>query len=196
MNASTINGKTRHRHCLSRLAKEIMTPHPLSISETATVNSAAAFLTEKSISAAPVVNKAGRPVGVVSRADIVRHAHTYDVADLACVAKLVRDIMTSTVFFVRPDTSVDIVIDNLLASGVHRLFVVDGNDVLIGVISTLDLLRHFQIERGERRSGLPTAPVKSIRRPAPWGSDARRSMLKPIVTGSDIVLSNWKIATP
>lgn len=195
MNALTKNGKTRHRHRFSRLAKEIMTPHPLSISETATVNIAAAFLTEKSISAAPVVNEAGRPVGVVSRADIVRHAHTYDVADLACVAKLVRDIMTSTVFFVRPDTSVESVIDDLLASGVHRLFVVDGNDVLIGVISTLDLLRDFQIERGER-FGLPTAPVKSLRRPAPWGSDARRSMSKPIVTGSDIVLSNWKIATP
>ena len=49
-----------------------MTRHPLSINESATLREAAAFLTEKGISAAPVISEAGRPVGVLSLADIVR----------------------------------------------------------------------------------------------------------------------------
>ena len=50
-----------------------MTPNPVSIREELTVHEAVVFLTERRISAAPVINEAGRPVGVVSEADILRH---------------------------------------------------------------------------------------------------------------------------
>ena len=50
-----------------------MTPNPLSIRQNATVKEAAAFLSDRGISAAPVIDDAGRAVGVLSRADIVVH---------------------------------------------------------------------------------------------------------------------------
>lgn len=50
-----------------------MTTNPISIRETATVREAVAFLTDKGFSAAPVVDVAGRPVGVLSQTDIVVH---------------------------------------------------------------------------------------------------------------------------
>src|SRR6516225_1949447 len=52
-------------------AADLMTPDPLSIRADATVHEAVAFLTDKGFSAAPVIDKAGRPVGVLSRADII-----------------------------------------------------------------------------------------------------------------------------
>ena len=54
-------------------AADLMTPNPLSIRQNATVKEAAAFLTDRRISAAPVIDEAGRAVGVLSRADIVVH---------------------------------------------------------------------------------------------------------------------------
>jgi predicted transcriptional regulator len=57
----------------AHIASDVMTSNPVSIREELTVHEAVVFLTERKISAAPVINQAGRPVGVVSEADILRH---------------------------------------------------------------------------------------------------------------------------
>jgi CBS domain-containing protein len=54
-------------------AADLMTPNPISIGQNATIEEAAAFLTDQRISAAPVIDDAGRAVGVLSRPDIVGH---------------------------------------------------------------------------------------------------------------------------
>src|SRR5947209_122626 len=56
---------------LAKTAADLMTPNPVSIRDTATVAEAVALLTAKGISGAPVIDEAGRPIGVVSRADII-----------------------------------------------------------------------------------------------------------------------------
>ena len=53
----------------------------------------------------------------------------------------VRDIMTPTVFSVTLTTPAAKVVQEMLALKVHRLFVVDANQTLVGVVSTLDVLR-------------------------------------------------------
>ena len=74
MKTLTTNTTTANRARAAVSAEEVMTRHPLSINEGATLREAATFLTENGISAAPVINQAGRPVGVLSLADIVRLA--------------------------------------------------------------------------------------------------------------------------
>src|SRR5262249_12966522 len=54
-------------------AKELMWPEPVSIAETTTARDGVALLVDKAFSAAPVIDHAGRPVGVLSRADILVH---------------------------------------------------------------------------------------------------------------------------
>jgi CBS-domain-containing membrane protein len=151
-------------------ARDLMAPNPVSISEKATVKEATVLLTEKGFSAAPVIDDAGRPVGVVSQTDIVIHARQkveyltpapeyYERSDLATAANeplrggfqvenvdrtSVRDIMTPAVFSVTPETPASKVVEQVLALKVHRLFVVDRAGVLIGVISALDVLRHLR----------------------------------------------------
>lgn len=147
-------------------AADLMTPNPISIREAATVSEAIELLTSKGYSAAPVIDDAGRPVGVLSSSDLLIHKREradrskapeyYQKSDLTDVevafaehyqgrdATRVRDVMTPVVFSVRPDTPADKVVEEIVALHVHRLFVVDRDQVLIGVISALDILRHLE----------------------------------------------------
>jgi CBS domain-containing protein len=59
-------------------------------------------------------------------------------------APLVRDIMTPVIFTVTPHTPVRSVVEQMLSLKVHHLFVVDEDGVLVGVIGSLDILRHLQ----------------------------------------------------
>jgi CBS domain-containing protein len=150
-----------------KTAEELMTPNPVSIREDATVREAVALLIDKGFSAAPVIDEAGRPVGVLSRADVLvhdresvryleAHAEYYDKADLMLGSGetlregfqverpddvQVGEIMTPVVFAVTPDTPARGVIEEMLGYRVHRMFVVDDSGVLVGVISALDVLR-------------------------------------------------------
>jgi len=149
-------------------ASDLMTPNPVSIHKRATVHEAAALLTDREISAVPVINDAGHAVGVLSRADIVRHSRETPAligssepinAELEKIFEKewsdgfhseapdrteVREIMTPVVISVKPeDTALDVV-TKMLAMKIHHLYVVEASDVLVGVISTWDILRNLR----------------------------------------------------
>jgi CBS domain-containing protein len=157
----------------ARTAQELMTANPVSVRQEATVAEVVKLLTDRGFSAAPVIDRAGRPVGVVSRADILVHDREkveyiapvpdyYESPDVETgygslapnnpAERLdvvrVRDIMTPIVFSVTPETPAAKVVESLLAWKVHRLFVIDGDGVLTGVISVLDVLRHLDGAEG------------------------------------------------
>lgn len=139
-----------------------MTPNPMSIRQSATVPEAATFLAGRGISAAPVIDDAGRPVGVVSSTDILIHVGQGAVCRVGSPERdtrpeppafsgdspqaeapnhsTVRDVMTPGVFCVRPGTPATKVVEKMLALKVRRLFVVDNDGVLVGVISAIDVL--------------------------------------------------------
>jgi CBS domain-containing protein len=151
-------------------AAELMTANPVSVREDATLKEALALLIDKGFSAAPVIDQAGRPVGVLSRSDILIHEresphylkqapeffHKEDLItsegeplgkgfQVEQVDRTrVREMMTPAIFSVAPDTPAAQVVRELLTLNVHRLFVVDDNGVLVGVISTFDVLRHLR----------------------------------------------------
>jgi len=54
-------------------AAELMTANPVSVRENATLREALVLLIDKGFSAAPVIDNAGRPVGVLSRSDLLVH---------------------------------------------------------------------------------------------------------------------------
>jgi CBS-domain-containing membrane protein len=126
-------------------AADLMTPNPMSLRALATVPEAIAWLTEKGFSAAPVIDESGRPLGVVSRADILIHERERLRSSLATAddRTTVADIMTPAVFSVTPQTPVELVVEQLLTLNVHQLYVVDEHAYLIGVISAHDVLRHL-----------------------------------------------------
>lgn len=150
-------------------AADLMAPNPISLRADANVHEALALLTDKGFSAAPVIDDAGRPIGVLSRSDLLVHdrektdyvapspAYFYEQELHTRHGKpkpgfqienvdqtTVRDLMTPAIFAVGPNTPAAKVVSDLIGLHVHRLFVVDGDGVLIGVISTMDILKRLR----------------------------------------------------
>ena len=148
-------------------AADLMVPNPISLRFDANVHEARMLLTDKNISAAPVIDGRGRPIGVLSRSDLLVHdrekplkvgpspAYFFEQevenghkapeefpieqVDAATVG----DLMTPAVFSVQPDTPVRKVLKEMVDLRVHRLFVVDAEGTLVGVISTMDILKRL-----------------------------------------------------
>jgi CBS domain-containing protein len=150
-------------------AADLMAPNPISIAATANVQEALMLLTDKNFSAAPVIDEGGRPVGVISRSDLLIHDreqgrkvalspdyyldHDISIRDRkipegyqveSVDPTTVDDIMTPAIFSVRPDTPVSKVVAEMIGLHVHRLFVIDDDGTLVGVISTMDLLKRLR----------------------------------------------------
>jgi CBS domain-containing protein len=172
MKTATLKAEGARRTILwAKTAADLMMQNPVSISADAPVKEAVALFADKGFSAAPVIDKAGRPIGVVSQADIVVHdretveyvsvkPQVYESTPATSAGETlpkgfqienvdrtrVRDIMTPAVFSVGPDTPAMKVIEEMVALQVHRLFVIGKDGVLVGVISTFDILRHLRPE--------------------------------------------------
>src|SRR5262249_42962153 len=114
-------------------AGDLMTPNPVSIDQDAPVTEAIALLTDRDFGAAPAIDDAGRPRGVVSRADILVHGRERLLALPPGTTSQtgpedptrVRDLMTPAVFSVTADTPARQVVEQMLGLKVHQLFVVD-----------------------------------------------------------------------
>ncbi len=144
-------------------AADLMTPNPLSLEDSLTVREAIAFFIDRNISGAPVIDSAGRPVGVLTQSDVLVHDRTkvehmvpeserggphsrkawegFQVERVETTP--IRDVMTPAVFSISEKAGAWTVIQELRELHVHRLFVVDENGVLVGVITPLDILRHL-----------------------------------------------------
>jgi CBS domain-containing protein len=129
--------------------RELMTPSPVSVRHGITVRDAAAFLAERGIGAAPVVNDAGRAVGVLSRSDVLL------AVNAGVDAAPVREVMTPPVIAVRPDDTALDVSDAFVLHMVRRVFVVDGDGVPVGVVSTTDLFRGLTTLWGKAATTAP-----------------------------------------
>jgi CBS domain-containing protein len=122
---------------------ELMQTEVETVMEEAPVNDAFIILAESRVSALPVVDGAGRLVGVISRTDIL--ASEEEAEDEAARESLfegtsVRDLMTSPALTIAPEASVRETAQQMLSAGVHRLFVTSGERV-VGVISITDIVR-------------------------------------------------------
>lgn len=164
------SGRSESLILRATVASELMTTNPVSLARSASLKEAAALFLDREIHAAPVIDEAGRPVGVISQTDLVRYCREQvqyasapssyqDQVDARLAEEelealsfqiektdttTVAELMTPTVIAVGPQTPVVEVVAQMLAFKIHRLFVVDKAGVLIGVISTWDILRNLR----------------------------------------------------
>ena len=150
---------TRRPTSRNVVAADVMTRNPKSIRQSASVRDTAGFLTSNGIHTAPVIDEAGRPVGVVSRTDLLDYwdrrrdrlaaiaagelsVHAAGIASVEPAFDLkAMDIMTPVVFSVSMVTPIEKVIHKIAALEVRCLFVTDEHGVLVGAINVFDLLR-------------------------------------------------------
>jgi CBS domain-containing protein len=164
MNSTIYTEANNRLVLLAKTAEDLMTVNPVSVREDATIPEAIAFLTAAGFSAAPVINEAGQPVGVVSKTDLLRQAIDaalepaaiqagHDGAALMCDpqqgqhgpfcqrAVTVGEIMTPAIVAVPRSATLAQVAAKMTARRVHRVFVLDKTGALVGVVSSLDILR-------------------------------------------------------
>jgi CBS domain-containing protein len=110
------------------IAKDLMTRDVITVSSTLTVKQLAMMLIKNQISGAPVANKNGKIVGVVSEADIVSKK-----------GKDVKAIMTKQVITVAENDPVEKIAQLMTSHRIKRLPVMRG-DKLVGIVSRADIV--------------------------------------------------------
>lgn len=124
-------------------AKDVMSNGVMSVAADATVLEAARLLVNCHVSAMPVVDRAGRMVGIVSESDFLRCAAegvgaTEGFPDAG--SSKVLDVMTRDVITADEDTALADLARLMTDRRVKRLPIVrDG--VVVGIVSRIDLLR-------------------------------------------------------
>lgn len=147
---------------------DIMTTNVLSVSDEWSPETLSQFFFDNQVSGAPVVNKSGTLVGVVSLTDLARnntapstdsrestvHDYYHDTKTIYGISQedlellhieaetmtTVKDLMTSVVFSVSPDTSIQKAAETMLKGRIHRLLVTE-NKKLTGIVTTMDMLK-------------------------------------------------------
>lgn len=134
-----------------RQAQEVMTQSPVTIRQDSLVTEAVDLMLRKGVKRLPVIDAAGKLVGILSRVDVFRTSmrespdwkafqeQQIGVENLRTVA----DIMRRDTPTVLPDTPVDEVIRLIDRNDLQRVGVVDQAGHFLGLISDRDLLIAF-----------------------------------------------------
>jgi len=192
-------------------ARDVMTPHVVTISANATVRELADLLVKRGISGVPVVGPKGELVGIVSEGDLVRRSelgtaksrpwwlrlltgeHALAVDFIKANAHRVGDVMTREVVTAAPDTPLGEVARLLERHSIKRIPIVH-NKQLVGIVSRANLVQSFASL--QKKPHLDLSPSDSAIRDRimdrlerePW---AHTSLLNVLV--ADGVVDLWGI---
>lgn len=134
--------------------RDVMSSSVKTIRYTDSVSSFLAMLEEHGISGMPVVDADGGILGVATMTDVGKCVQdpplpTEEDRDfygdderLALESAKVADIMTEHVVTVAPERPLDELAQVMGDSGIHRVFVVSGEEI-VGVVTSLDMVRAF-----------------------------------------------------
>ena len=117
------------------------------VSEDVSVQALAALLIEGGFSDVPVVDEGGKPIGVVSQADLIRH-HYESGTDSHEAASTVGDIMTDVSFTLGEGALVSQAAALMALERIDRVPVVDPMGQVVGILSSLDVLYWLACETG------------------------------------------------
>jgi CBS domain-containing protein len=146
------------------IAKDIMNPNVVTVTDTMDLREAAKILVEERISGAPVVDDLGNLVGVISQSDLVEYdlaterelteeapfyrrpyddaihpSRGFQIEQLS--ADKVKDVMTPYLITIKEDTPIREVAARMAQCGIHRVIVVDEDQQIRGIVTSLDVLR-------------------------------------------------------
>jgi len=140
---------------MSATVRDVMTRRVVAVRKDASFKEMAAMLRSSRISASPVVDEAGRVIGVVSEADmLVKEAVQAQGTSLIAALRHIReedkaagitagDLMTAPAVTIGPDAPVQEAARRMYDRRVKRLPVVNQAGKLVGIVSRADVLSVF-----------------------------------------------------
>jgi CBS domain-containing protein len=146
-----------------------MTCNALCVRKDHSIEALAALLVTHRISGVPVIDDEGRPIGVVSKTDLVRERHengdtvALDAAEgtsriedgfheLPISRGTVADVMTPVAITLHEHSSVSCAAALMAMEGLHRIVVVGEDDRVTGIVSALDIMRWLAVNDGYIRA--------------------------------------------
>ena len=127
------------------ISTDIMTENPRTVRETDSIGDAMELLQTLDIRHLPVVDAQNNLVGMLSDRDLAplmaSFAEQPEAQRVPLATRRVADVMSSDVVSVELDTEVSAIVEALLENRIGAVPVVDGDGVLSGIISYVDLLR-------------------------------------------------------
>ena len=141
--------------------KEVMSKPAFVVGADTTLEVVAKMMLDNSIGGLPVVDDDGKVIGIVTESDFSAKEHAIPFSRIyapqlfgewmskegiekayqAARSITVDKVMTKSVVTVREDDNMAVAVNKMLEHRVHRLPVVDENNVPIGVVSRRDLLK-------------------------------------------------------
>lgn len=160
-NGVTTDEPIERMPCGADTVAMIMTRTTYCVGPEVTTETVIALMLERNMSGVPVIDGDGRPVGIVSKTDLLRHAHESGdgVEEIAAAGRRVdgtmgagfhptavhgtpvSEVMMPVVFAIDQDTTITAACTLMAAEGIHRLPVLDGDGKVVGILSTLDVVR-------------------------------------------------------
>lgn len=142
----------------SGTVQEIMSRRPVAVGAATSASELALVLDQNEISGVPVIDAQDRVIGVVSRTDLLHACVAGPVGSspgsyLSAIAEglgadfdaaslgIVNDFMNPEPVTAGPDETIAAVARRMLEERVHRVVVVDGDRRLLGIVTSLDMLR-------------------------------------------------------
>ena len=144
--------------------EKVMTKQVITVQEDATIETCAHILSTNRLSGLPVVNDAGKLIGIVTEGDLIRRKT--DVQTPAYLEFLggiiyldnpnkffedvkktmglyVHEIMSTELITIHPDDTVEKAANLLVHHKIKRLPVLDDEDQLIGIVARKDIMQYL-----------------------------------------------------
>lgn len=122
--------------------REVMTPLPVCVRPDMEVRPLMGLFVTFDVSVLPVVDDVGRPLGVVSRSDLLLHCYRGD--EDATVAQL----MTRAAVTLPDTATLSRAAAVIVHEAVHQLVIVSFTGEVVGVVCALDIVRWLIRHRG------------------------------------------------
>ena len=153
----TVQTYRTRKHLLPRQIKvrDIMTPEPRWVESETPASEAVRLLLSVTFSGLPVVDRARRPLGIITQGDLIyrggmplrlgllaaSESRRQDQTLAALAAKPAGDVMTRPAVIIGEDRPVTEGVDLMLKSKIKRLPVVNEDGLLVGMLSRLDVFQ-------------------------------------------------------
>lgn len=158
------------------LVKDCMTRHPIMVSPSTPATEAQKIMAQNQIRHLPVVGDGKRLVGLITRQRLAIKPDTLSSLNVWEISRFlanlsVKELMLKTdqVYTIAPDRTIERAARSMTDHKIGCLPVVEDNDVVVGILSEVDVLRAFQ-----EMLGLPAAGVRvTMRMPNQKGEFAK-----------------------
>lgn len=128
-------------------AKDVMTKNVICVYSRTSIKELSGIFVENLISGAPVLDENQKIIGFVSQTDIIEldlHSGDYLDSRLEETGGYAQDIMEPVETVAHETDSLATIIDKMCTERLHRIIVLDQEQQVIGIITTMDVMCYLR----------------------------------------------------